>query len=171
MSTAPEPSPVVGVASVEDAIDLVTRWYVDFPGIGTVDLDTPELPSNDREVLEVATEGMFAEPSILDTITSVTLALRQYEGAGGSTPPVASEVAIGVVEESVNGAKSAVDAPVPLPIREGHRTRPCCSPQKQSHPRPLLRWSAWRRALSHPLPRRRFSCRASRCGLSRARCP
>jgi hypothetical protein len=41
MSTAPEPSPVVGVASVEDAMDLVTRWYVDFPGIGTVDLDTP----------------------------------------------------------------------------------------------------------------------------------
>jgi hypothetical protein len=37
-------------------MDLVACRYVDFPGIGTVDLDTPELPTNDREMLEVATE-------------------------------------------------------------------------------------------------------------------
>jgi hypothetical protein len=37
-------------------IDLVACRYVDFPGIGTVDLDAPKLPSNNREMLEVATE-------------------------------------------------------------------------------------------------------------------
>jgi hypothetical protein len=36
---------------------------------------------------EVATEMMFADPSVLDTIASVASALRQDEGAGGLVPP------------------------------------------------------------------------------------
>jgi hypothetical protein len=40
-STAPEPSPAVGTVSVESTVDM------DFPDIGTIDLDDPELPSND----------------------------------------------------------------------------------------------------------------------------
>jgi phosphoenolpyruvate-protein kinase (PTS system EI component) len=60
---------------------------VDFPGIGTIDLDTTKLLSNDREMLEVVTEQMFADPSILDTIASVTSTLCQDEGAGDSAPP------------------------------------------------------------------------------------
>jgi hypothetical protein len=39
ISTALEPSPVAGAASVEDVMDLAACRYVDFPGIGTVDLD------------------------------------------------------------------------------------------------------------------------------------
>jgi hypothetical protein len=86
-STVPEPSPAAGATSVEDVMDLAACRYVDFPSIGTINLNAPELPRNDREMLEVATERMFAELSILDTITSVASALRQYEGAGGSAPP------------------------------------------------------------------------------------
>jgi hypothetical protein len=92
-------------------MDLAMRRYVDFPGIGTVDLDALELPSNDREMLEVATERMFAEPSILKTIASVTLALRQYEGAGSSAPPAAPEVAEATPEEPVVGAELAAVVP------------------------------------------------------------
>jgi hypothetical protein len=55
-STAPEPSPAAGAASVEDVMDLVACRYVDFLGSGTIDLDAPELPSNDQEMLEVAME-------------------------------------------------------------------------------------------------------------------
>jgi hypothetical protein len=65
MSTVLKPSPATGVASVEEVMDLATHRYVDFPGIGTVDLDAPEHPNNDQEMLEVATERMFAELSIL----------------------------------------------------------------------------------------------------------
>jgi hypothetical protein len=72
----PEPSSAVGAASIEEVMDLATRRYVDFLGIGIVDLDTSELPSNDREMLEVATERMFTVRSILETIVSVTLALH-----------------------------------------------------------------------------------------------
>jgi hypothetical protein len=75
---------------VEDVTNLAVCWYVDFPDIGTIDLDTLELPSNDQEMLEAATKRMFAEPSILDTIASVVLVLRQYEGVGGSALPAAS---------------------------------------------------------------------------------
>jgi hypothetical protein len=49
---------------------------VDFPGIGTINLDAPELRSNSREMLEVATERMFVQPSILDTIAPVASALH-----------------------------------------------------------------------------------------------
>jgi hypothetical protein len=55
-STAPEPSPTVGAVSVEGAADLSSSRYVEFPGIRTIDLDTTELLSNDREMLEVLTE-------------------------------------------------------------------------------------------------------------------
>jgi hypothetical protein len=119
MSTAPEPSPVAGVASVEDVMDLVACRFVDFLRIELVNLDAPELPSNDREMLEVATERMFAESSILDTIVSVASALRQYESTGGSAPPAASEAVEAVLEESVVGVESSVVVSTPSPTREG----------------------------------------------------
>jgi hypothetical protein len=80
-----EPSPTTGVAltssaavtmTVEEVMELATSRYIDFPGIGIVDLDASELPSNDWEMLEVATERMFVEPSILETIVSVSRALH-----------------------------------------------------------------------------------------------
>jgi hypothetical protein len=87
MSTALEHSPAVGVASVVEVMDMAACRYVDFPGIGTINLDAPELPGNDRELLEAATERMFTEPMILETIALVVSALRQYESASGSAPP------------------------------------------------------------------------------------
>jgi hypothetical protein len=73
-------------------------------------------------MLEVATERMFAEPSILETIASVTLALRQYESAGGSAPPAVPEATEAVPEESAAGAESVAVVPAPSPTREGQET-------------------------------------------------
>jgi hypothetical protein len=109
----------VGATSTEDVMDFVACRYVDFPSIGTIVLDTPELLSIDREMLEVATERMFTEPSILDTIVSVASALRQYEGASGSVPPATPEAAEGVLKDSAVGAESAVVVSEPSPTREG----------------------------------------------------
>jgi hypothetical protein len=119
MSTTLESSTAAGVASIEGATDLSSSQYVDSPSIRTIDLDATELPSNDREILEVATEKMFTDPSILDTIASVVSALRQDEGAGGSAPPAASEVAEGGLGESAVGMESVVIASPPTPAREG----------------------------------------------------
>jgi hypothetical protein len=83
-----------------------------------INLNAPELSSNDREMLEVAMERMFAEPLILETIASVASVLHQYESAGGSAPLAAPEVAEGVLEESAAGAESAAVASAPSPTRE-----------------------------------------------------
>jgi hypothetical protein len=62
--------------TVEEVMELATSRYIDFPGVWIVELDASELPSNDREMLEVATERMFVEPSILETIASASRALH-----------------------------------------------------------------------------------------------
>jgi hypothetical protein len=141
MSTAPEASPAVGAASVKEVMDMAACQYVYFPDIETIDLNAPELPGNDRELLEAATERMFTELTILETIASVASALRQYESAGGSEPPAAPEAAEGVLEESAAGAESAVVATVPSPTREDQGAS-LPSPSKYWHPRLPLRWPA-----------------------------
>jgi hypothetical protein len=143
---------------------------VDFTGIETIDLDTPELPSNDREMLEVVTELMFAYPSVLDTIASVASALHQDEGAGGLAPPATPEAVEGVLEEFAANMESVVIVPPPTSIGEG-MAHSCPSPLKQSRPSPMhrllarLRVLSERRGLLRPdrslLPRRRSSCRDS----------
>jgi hypothetical protein len=40
--------------------------------------------------LDVATERMFAEPSIMETIASISKALHEYERTGGFAPPATS---------------------------------------------------------------------------------
>jgi hypothetical protein len=121
--------------TAEEALELATCRYVDFPGIRVVDLDAPELPSNDEEMLEVARERMFAEPSHLETIASVSWVLHQYERTGGFAPPAASEAAEEVPEESAAGTESvAVVSARRRPVRA--RRRPSPSQQRQPNPRP-----------------------------------
>jgi hypothetical protein len=59
----PEPSPAAEVAetssaagavTVEEVMEMVTSRYIDFPGVGIVDLEAPELPS---KALDVARSG------------------------------------------------------------------------------------------------------------------
>jgi hypothetical protein len=95
---APVPSPVVevqgppptaevaesssvGVALMsEEMMDLATCRYIDFPGVGVIDLEAPQLPEKEYEV---AAEPMFNKPTIMETIASVLKALQEYERAGG----------------------------------------------------------------------------------------
>jgi hypothetical protein len=95
---------------------------IDFPGVGVIDLEAPRLP---EKVLDVATEPMFAEPSIMETIASVSKALHEYERAGGFAPPAALEAAEGVPE-----GPAAVRSPPQMrprhrrPVRGGKRPSP-----------------------------------------------
>jgi hypothetical protein len=120
-------------------MELATHQYVDFPGIRIVDLDAPELLSNDREMLEVATKRMFAEPTILETLASVSLAMRQYESVGGSAPSAAPEAAERVpeVERKVLDDEEVVCRPPP---RHGTRA---------GSPRAIRRGWCPRRILVH----------------------
>jgi hypothetical protein len=61
-----------GAVTVEEVMELATSQYIDFPGIGVINLEAPQLP---EKVLDVATERMFAEPSIMEMMVSVSQAL------------------------------------------------------------------------------------------------
>jgi hypothetical protein len=67
----------------------------------------------------MATEQMLAEPSIMETIKSVSKALHEYERAGGFAPPTASEAVEAVPEVLAAGTESVVDASVPPPTNDG----------------------------------------------------
>jgi hypothetical protein len=107
--------------------------YLTMPGIEIIDLDTTELPSNDREILEAVTDRVFADPSVLelevpevaasiaatsadagtsssaalasDTIVLELPAPRQDGDVGGSAASAAPETA-GVVLGSPQPARS-----------------------------------------------------------------
>jgi hypothetical protein len=61
-SVAQEPLAAGTTTSIEGAEDMSMSRYLTIPGIGTIDLDANELPSNDREILEAVTEQVFADP-------------------------------------------------------------------------------------------------------------
>jgi hypothetical protein len=104
-----------GVVTVEEVMELATCRYIDFPGVGVINLEALQLP---EKVLDVATERMFAEPTIMETIASVSKALHEYESVGSFTPPAASEVVEEVPEGPAAGTESAADAPTPPPTSE-----------------------------------------------------
>jgi hypothetical protein len=140
---AAETSSAAGVVTVEEVMELETCWYIDFPGVGAIDLEAPQLP---EKVLEVAMEWMFAEPTIMETIASVLRVLHEYEHAGGFAPPAASEAAETVPEGPAAGTEPAADAPTPPPTSERR-----VAPLPQSSP---FRNESLSRILQGPPPRR-----------------
>jgi hypothetical protein len=70
-------------------------------------------------VLDVATERMFTELTIMETIASVSRALHEYERSSGFAPPAMSEAVEAVPEGPAAGTESAIDAPTPPPTSEG----------------------------------------------------
>jgi hypothetical protein len=97
-------------------MELATCQYIDFPCVGVIDLEARQLP---EKVLDVATERMFTEPSIMETIALVSKVLHEYERAGGFAPSAASKAAEAVLEGSVAGTEPAADVSAPPPIGEG----------------------------------------------------
>jgi hypothetical protein len=93
-----ETSSARGAITVEEVMELATCRYIDSPGVGVIDLEEPQLP---EKALEVATERMFVESSIMETITSVSKVLHEYERTGGfGTEPAADAFAPPPTSES-----------------------------------------------------------------------
>jgi hypothetical protein len=101
--------------TVEEVMELETCWYIDFPGVGVIALEAPQLP---EKVLEVAMERMFTEPSIIDTIASVSKALQEYERASIFAPAVAAQVMDAALDTPAASMEPTADAPAPPPASE-----------------------------------------------------
>jgi hypothetical protein len=67
-----ETSSARAALTAEEVMELATCRYIDFPGVGVIDLEVPQLP---EKVFEVAAEQMFNEPTIMETIALVSKAL------------------------------------------------------------------------------------------------
>jgi hypothetical protein len=119
-----EPSPAAGAVgtssaidavTVEEVMELATCRYIDFPGVEVIDLEAPQLL---EKVLEVVTERMFTEPSIMDTIASVSKALQEYERASGFAPTAAVEATDATLKAPASNMEPTADASAPPPASE-----------------------------------------------------
>jgi hypothetical protein len=116
-----ETSSARGALITEEVMELVTCRYIDFPSVGVIDLEAPQLP---EKVYEVASERMFNEPTIIETITSVSKALQEYERADGFTPAVAANAADAALVAPAALVELTTDAPAPPPVNEGREASP-----------------------------------------------
>jgi hypothetical protein len=116
-----ETSSAQGALTAEEAMELATGRYINFLGIGVIDLEAPQLP---EKVYEVASERMFNEPTIMETIASVSKALQEYERASGFTLAVAADAADVALMAPAAHVEPTADAPAPLPVNEGREASP-----------------------------------------------
>jgi hypothetical protein len=102
-------------------MELATGRYIDFLGIGVIDLEAPQLP---EKVYEVASERMFNEPTIMETIASVSKALQEYERASSFAPAVAADAADAALMAPAAHVEPTADALASLPVNEGREASP-----------------------------------------------
>jgi hypothetical protein len=104
-----------------EVMKLATCRYIDYPGIGVIDLEVPQLP---EKVYKVAAERMFNETMIMETIASVSKALQEYERAGGFTPAVASDATETALVAPEAHVELTTDVPMLAPVNEGREASP-----------------------------------------------
>jgi hypothetical protein len=75
--------------TVEEMMDLETCRYIDLPGVGVIDLEAPQLSEKEYEV---AVGWRSNEPTIMETIASVSKALQEYKRGGGFASATAANV-------------------------------------------------------------------------------
>jgi hypothetical protein len=101
--------------TTEEVLELVTCRYIDFPGVRVIDLEAPQLP---EKVYEVASERMFNELTIMETITSVSKVLQEYGCAGDFAPDVAAEAEDAILEAPSTHVGLTADKSAPPPTIE-----------------------------------------------------
>jgi hypothetical protein len=102
--------------TTEEVMQLTTCRYIDFPSVGVIDLEAPQLP---EKVYEVAAKRMFNEPTIMETITSVSKALQEYEHTVGFAPAEAADAEDVALTAPATHVEPTADASVPLQVDEG----------------------------------------------------
>jgi hypothetical protein len=91
--------------TTEEVMELATCRYIDFPGIGVIDLEGPHYSEKGYEAAE---ERRSNTPTIKETLTSVSKALQEYKSVadfssttGAEAADTALVVLVGLAEPSV----------------------------------------------------------------------
>jgi hypothetical protein len=93
--------------TAEEMMELVTCRYIDFPGVGVIDLEAPQLA---EKVYEVVAERMFNEPTIMETTASVSKALQEYERADDFASAAAANAGDAALAASTAPVEASADA-------------------------------------------------------------
>jgi hypothetical protein len=107
--------------TIEEMMDLETCRYIDFPGVGVIDLEAPQLPEKEYEV---AAKQRSNELTIKETIASILMALQEYERAGGFASAAATDVGGTILAAPAAHMEPSADASVPPWVNEGREVSP-----------------------------------------------
>jgi hypothetical protein len=107
--------------TAEEMMELATCRYIDFPGVGVIDLEAPQLPDM---VYKVVAERMFNEPTIMEMIASVSKALQEYERADSFAPAIAADAEDAALTAPAARVEATADAPAPPPSNESREAPP-----------------------------------------------
>lgn len=97
-------------------MDLETCRFIDFPGVGVIDIEAPQLPEKEYEV---AAERRSNEPTTMETIASVSKALQEYERAGGFASAAATDAEDVALAAPAARVEPTEDASAPPHVDEG----------------------------------------------------
>jgi hypothetical protein len=125
--------------TTEEVMELAMCRYINFPSIGVIDLEAPQLP---EKVYEVAAKRMCNEPMIMETIASVSKALQKYERTEGFAPTVVADAEDVALTAPTAHVKPTTDASMPPWIDEGQGASPPQPVKAAEAPGPVAEASA-----------------------------
>jgi hypothetical protein len=107
--------------TVEEMMDLETCRYIDFLGVGVIDLEAPQLPEKEYEV---AAERRSNEPMIMETIASVSKELQEYERTGGFASAASTDAGDMVLAAPATHVEPSANVSVLPRVNEGREASP-----------------------------------------------
>jgi hypothetical protein len=106
---------------VEEMMDLKTCRYIDFPGVGVIDLEAPQLPEKEYAA---AVERRSNMPMIMETIVSVSKVLQEYEHASGFASAAATDAEDVALATPAARVEPTEDVSAPPHVDEGQEASP-----------------------------------------------
>jgi hypothetical protein len=125
---------VTKVSSVTSKSSQIANFLV-----VVINLEAPQLL---EKVYEVAAERMFNEPTIMETIASVSKALQEYERAGGFAPAIAADAKDVALAVPAAHVEPTTDASVLPQIDEGRGASPPQPVEATEAPTPVAKAGA-----------------------------
>jgi hypothetical protein len=142
------PPPTVEVAetssaqitlTAEEVMELMTCRYIDFPGVGVIDLEGPQYSDKGYEA---ELERMSNTLMIRETIASVSKTLQEYERASGFSSAVGAEATDVALVTPVAHVEPTVGVSVLSAVDEGPEVPPCQPAEATNAPASVTEASA-----------------------------
>jgi hypothetical protein len=102
-------------------MELATYRYIDFPGVGVIDLEGPQYSEKGYEAAE---ETMSNAPTIREMLALVSKVLQEYESVGGFSSAAEAEAADAALLAPVVFAKPTIGVSAPSAVDEGLEAPP-----------------------------------------------